>query len=332
METVAYEELRQRREEWDEAVRVTPDIDHFCSASPWVFSAHQGLMGRRRAWVIKSGGGWAGLAFGEHPAHGIYLEPLEALWGFACPFVGPDPGAVAAEVLALLRGVPDWQLLLASGLGPRSPLLLRFAQEGLKVGQLGVAGVTTRLRARLDGGLDGYLSRRTGGFRRNLARARRKADAAGVVYTVVDDVGADDVDALWQRVLEVELRSWKGEDGVGIESGRMKAFYELMLPMLACGGSLRLVFASIDGVDVAYHFGGVWGDLYRGLQQSFDNRFRHLSLGTLTHARMVEAVCREGCRLYDLGQAIGYKERWSESSMTTVTLAIVRDGRQERAR
>jgi CelD/BcsL family acetyltransferase involved in cellulose biosynthesis len=203
------------------------------------------------------------------------------------------------------------------------------ARLGLALGRAldGVAQIvrgpkTERARASLEGGFPGYLSRRSRGFRRSARRSTRRLEAEGVTFE------APGFDRPWpevyQRVLSVDGRSWKGRDGVGIGQGAMRRFYEEMGTRLWRQRSLRVLFARREGRDVAYHFGAVLGDLYRGLQHAYDEALRPLGLGAATHLEMIRRVAGEGIAIYDLGQEIAYKARWAELGLVTQTLYLTR--------
>jgi CelD/BcsL family acetyltransferase involved in cellulose biosynthesis len=104
----------------------------------------------------------------------------------------------------------------------------------------------------------------------------------------------------------------------------MYAFYARMLPRLAARGALRIGFAQREGIDLAYHFGGVLRSTYRGLQHAYAEEAAGGSVGALLHAFMIESACREGVRSYDLGQETAYKSRWGEASFETDTAILVR--------
>ena len=90
---------------------------------------------------------------------------------------------------------------------------------------------------------------------------------------------------------------------------------------LAARGGLRVIVAAIGDHEVGYLHGGVVADHFRGLQMSFDRSLAELSLGNLLQLEMIEALCEEGVRTYDLGSHSPYKERWAETVHATVTLA-----------
>jgi len=303
---------------FDAAVAATPGIDRFCSQSAWVLAAHRALMPPRIPWIRRTEAGWLALAVGFEPVWGRYLQPLEALWGFASGLAGEDPVALAESAAdTFMRAQSEWDLLLLSGLPPGSPLVEGLRHRLLAAGlRVGLGPPTLRRAASLEGGVDGFLSRRSSSFRRNLRSARRRAKAGGVVF---EHVG-ENAEAILDRALALERLSWKGREGVGMEGGSMAGFYREMLPRLDREGALRAVFARREGMDIAFVFGAVAGDTYRGLQMSYDAAERGLSLGTLVQMALIERLVEEGVAVYDMGQDIDYKRRWTDGGLETVTL------------
>jgi CelD/BcsL family acetyltransferase involved in cellulose biosynthesis len=134
---------------------------------------------------------------------------------------------------------------------------------------------------------------------------------------------AADAEALYARILAIETRSWKGEDGVGIHQGPMNRFYADMLPRLAARGRQRTLFARLGDQDVAYCLGAVFDGEYRGLQFSYDREHRALSLGSLLQYHQIVELTAEGVHRYDLGQDMDYKRRWAEEEFETVLLVLI---------
>jgi CelD/BcsL family acetyltransferase involved in cellulose biosynthesis len=298
---------------FDALVAGARDVDRFCSSSDWILPAARGLQPGRAPWLRRGEHGYLALMVAEHAGQ-RWLEPLEAMWGLACPLVG-DPVALAAEVADELDRAPPGAAVMLCGL-QRSSLRFAAAARALDVRhRLGLGPPARRHVASLDGGIDGFLSRRTVNFRRSLRRALRRADDEGVRL-----VEAGDPQTGWRRLLAVEERSWKGRDGVGIAASGMLDFYRLMVPRLHARGALRLSFAQRDGEDLAYILGGLFGDTYRGLQFSFAADEEALSLGNVCQFRQLERLCAEGTAFYDLGSEVEYKRRWGEIVHETVTL------------
>lgn len=316
------DELRRDADAFDRAVAATPEIDRFCSASAWVLAADAALMGERTPWVWRAEHGWIACAKASRGG-GRYVEPLELAWGLACPIVGADPAALVEELLAIATGDPDWDALLLAGITAEGAHA-RALRRGLRPGwRLGRGPTTARYVASLDGGVDGFLGRRSRNFRKGLRADQRVAAARGVRFEEVA-VTAATADACLARILAIEARSWKGRSGAGIDQGVMRAFYEHMIGPLAARGAARLLIAIVDERDAAFILGGVFAGEYRGLQFSYDADLRDLGLGNLGQLAQITRLVEEGVHTYDLGTAMDYKERWAEIVVETALLVVAR--------
>jgi CelD/BcsL family acetyltransferase involved in cellulose biosynthesis len=288
-----------------------------------VIPAARALMPARQSWILRGEHGWLTTMLGRHPSGIAYVEPMELAWGMACPLIGADPAALAGEVAAEVAARRDWNVMLLAGLAPDGEMLPALlaalpARIERRFGQS-----TIRLVASLEGGVDGFLGRRSRNFRKALRAARRDADAAGITIESVRVGDAAAADALYQRILAIETRSWKGADGVGIHQGPMNRFYGDMLPRLAAQGRQRTLFARLGDRDGAYCLGAVFDGEYRGLQFSFDREHERHSLGSLLQYHQIVELCDEGVQRYDLGQDMDYKRRWAEEAFETVLLVLV---------
>ncbi len=322
MRSATLEELRDDADDFDRAVAVTPGIDRFCSSSAWVLAADAALMGERSPWIWRGEAGWIATAKASRPG-GRYVEPLELAWGLACPIVGADPAALVDRLLAIAAADPDWDALLLAGI-TASGAHAWSLREGLRPGwRLGRGPSTTRYVASLDGGVDGYLGRRSRNFRKALRADQRAAAARGVTFEDVAVTPATAASCL-ARILAIEGLSWKGRSGAGIDQGAMRAFYQHMIGPLAARGAARLLIARVDDRDAAFIFGGVFAGEYRGLQFSYDVELRGLGLGNLGQLEQIGRLAAEGVDTYDLGTAMDYKERWAETVVETSLLVVAR--------
>lgn len=326
MDSLTIYQLRNRSLAHFDAVGATDGIDHFCSSLDWILPAHEAFIPDHPLYLRESESGFVTLARGFNPRIGRYLQPLEASWCLACPIVGNNPAELVREFADEFRsGDDDWDLLYLSGIPQESVLFRELVRQFHASHRIGLGHKTRRYVASLEGGLDGFLDRRKSKLRANLRRSGRLAEDEGVTYDYIDSVDEEEALQLYERILEVEKRSWKGKNGTGILDGGMNDFYRIMLPRLARRGALRVLFASVDDTDIAYVFGGIFQDGYRGLQLSYDEDYRKISPGNLVQLAIIERLCDEGVLAYDLGSELDYKARWAESRLETITMWVWND-------
>jgi hypothetical protein len=321
-ERLTLAELEAASAALDRAVDLTPGIDRFCSRVDWVAPFQRAFGAARETCVFRGRGAFVALARATWPGGRRGLEPLENMWGFACPLLGPESGALLSELTAPggpLAGEPLWLAGLPDDPQALRPLLAPLAGRfGARAG-----APTERCVASLAGGLDGFLARRSRAFRRNLRAARRRGSARGLRFERIR-VGPERVDELYARVLAIERRSWKARGGNGADRGPMAEFYRAMWPHLSARGCLRLVLARDgDGREVGYLHGGALDRRFRGLQFSFDDALRDAGLGNLLQLELVDWLCADGFDAYDLGSRSAYKQRWAESLDPTRAVLLV---------
>jgi hypothetical protein len=311
-------------DDFDREVAITPEIDRFCSSSAWILAAAAALMPPRAPASYRGADGYFAAMRGVHPAGFPYIEPVELAWGLASPLIGRDPEPLAEAVVATLAARRDWQLTIVTGLTASGPQR-RALDRALPPRWERRAGTPTiRHVASLDGGVDGFLSRRSRELRKSIRKSLRAAAGAGITFETVREVPAAAAAELYSRIQQVEAASWKARDGVGISSGPMRAFYEHMLPRLCARGQHRLLFARAADRDIGYILGAVFEGEYRGLQFSYDDERAALGIGGLLQYHQILELCGEGVTRYDLGTEMDYKRRWAEEVMETEMLVLVR--------
>jgi hypothetical protein len=321
VEPLTLAELEARADELDRVALAAPEIDRFCSSSSWVLPAAEALAPGGASWVHAGAEGFFAAVRRRHGARRV-IEPLEASWGLASALVGARPEPLVREVLELLRArEAEWDLLVLAGT-PLDSSLLQAAARGLGGRyRLGLGPVTRRHVASLEGGLEGFLSRRARGRRKSVRQAERRAAELGIEFEEATARTAAEADTLFARVLAVERRSWKGRGGIGLDTEGFREFYQLMARRLASRGRLRCLLGRRGEEDVAYVLGAVFGHTYRGLQFSFDDRFREVGLGHLAQVRTVGALSAEPDVVrYDLGTGGEYKAAWAEQVVDSVVL------------
>ena len=372
MERFTIDDLRSGTMPWDLRVPTTPGIDPWCTRLAWQLSVHKAFGTRTLSstdpdeveppvspslpvspddglFVATSDWSMAlrNQQFDSTPA----LVPLDAVWGFASPFVltTTDANAFqiqqwALEMAEVLLEEPDWELAFLTGLAPGSPLddaVLRALSPRVRL----VGGEpTVRCIASLSEGADAFLDRRSRTFCRNLRQATARANAAGIGGLKIESVdvgGLSGADVI-ARLVAIETQSWKGQEDSGITSPDMATLYTGLIDQLAyqrgptvepapsasnsasTANGIRLSVARLDGLDVGFILGGVIEGRYRGFQLSYTQSVRTLSVGNLLQIHEIRRLCLEGIHTYDLGMDMEYKRAWSDSVFTTRPIIAVR--------
>lgn len=330
MNVLTVAEVQAKSREIEAALEATNEIDRWCSGPDWVLPVHQGFAPEAPTLLLETSAaatpGFALLAR-YHLADGRrMLAGLEPLWGFASPLIGSDIGVLASSLAAHLTADDEWEVLVLPGM-PMPKTSTAFTAEVVRalgtLGEVRIGDGMTRLVVDLTDGYDEWLARRSRTFRRNLRRAAERAAREGVTYESVSDE-----DGVFDRLLAVEKRSWKGADDSGITSPEMRATYAAMTERLASQGRLRAHVARCGGSDIGYIVGGVRAGRYRGLQLSFVQEAESLSVGHLLQSHQLQLlVANDEATTYDLGMDFEYKRRWADRTVTSFTVVIERDVR-----
>jgi hypothetical protein len=297
---------------WDALAARSAAPDPSCCGPVWQATA---LACSRRAgapvFLRQSGDSQIAFALSASPS-GLHFGPLEAHWGFGCPMLGPGASDLLFDMIGQLRGaaLPVPVTIDVPGLQP----------GGLHERQLAVAFPDRHLleqdphaAASLGGGIEGWMSRRSANFRRNLQRARRAADGHGLGFERHAPLTAQQARALYRRMLDIEVRSWKGPGREGLLA--LPEFYGMLLEAYARRGAARVIIARAGREDVGFCFGGLSRGIYRGQQTSYVQAWRDVSLGLLMHRETASWLCEDGARLQHFGPAqpgMDYKARFCE--------------------
>ncbi len=298
----------------------SPHTDPWCSGPDWLFPVHRAFAPEAEAILLGDpNDGMALLARYETPEATV-IGGLEPLWGFASPAIGAthfDVLVSAIDILALDR---DWSHAVLPAIPFDRELILSLAARLEYLGTVSLGEGITRQLADLSEGAAPWWERRTRRFRNQLRKARELADDHGLVYeTVTDHAG------LFDRMLKIEARSWKGQDDDGITSPSMSAFYREMIDRLGTRSRLEATIATMDGADVGFIFGGIRNGQYRGLQLSYAQEVQSLSLGHLLQLHEIQRLTTAaGVHTYDLGMDMEYKRRWADYASSSATLVIRR--------
>lgn len=307
---------------WNRAAAHSDQGDPFCCRTEWQLSLQETYFPRRRLVFRRNATSLLALAERRYPDLGPILEPLDSLWMFGSPLLGPDALELLGALLAERRRSAEPATALVSGLMPGSALREALLERFLPDFEIFRVKTIQVCSASLEGGLDGFLARRSRPFRKRLRQAARHADANGLRFERFVPRTAAESDAAFARMLAVELTSWKGLAGRGIEEPTSSAFYAAMARRLAVSGSGRVIFARVAERDVGFIFGGLAGAVYRGQQFSYAEDHATWSIGNLLQQEQIRWLAEDGVVQYDLGPWMAYKEHWTERSIAMEALLL----------
>lgn len=305
---------------FDAQIARTPQIDHFCSTAAWVLPAQAAFSPEAEPFISRSAHGFVALMCLTLFDGRRVAVPLEAGWGLASPMAGADAQKLADQLAQMLMWDDAPTQVYLSGLRREGPQVEAILRRLSGLARFGVGQSCERRVCVIDAGLDAWLMTRSAKFRGNLRRARRRAAAAGYAWRWI--TGSPNPAKLFERIMAIESRSWKGKDGVGVDDGAAREFYRQVLHHLAETKRLRVLVGTLDGADVAYVLGGIFGNTFRGLQLSYATEHRAFELGNVAQLETMAALVSEGVGIYDLGTEMDYKARWAPPGLTTMTLAV----------
>ncbi|WP_294485130.1 GNAT family N-acetyltransferase [uncultured Mailhella sp.] len=292
--------------------------DPFSCTPAWQLSFHDAFAPRRRLFIHVDEENVLTFAELTLLSGHILLAPVEAHWISASPLLGPNADDLLVRMLPALADFYHGALpcLLLSGLEEGNDLFPRLSRRTADIFHVLPQPATLQRSASLMGGMDGYLSRRSGNFRAKMKKARRKAAENGVTFERVVPATVQEADAVYARMVAVEERSWKGREHCGMTEPPSLEFYRVMMRRLSLYRGGRVMFAAQEGKDIGFIFGGMAGRFYRGQQFSYDADYKTLSIGDLLQMEQLAWLCEENAVRYDMGMsdhpAMAYKTHWAE--------------------
>ena len=307
---------------WNRAAARSLQGDPVCCRTEWALSIQQTFFPKRRLHLRESSAGFLALAERRYPGLGPTLEPLDCLWMFGSPLLGPGAPDLLEALLAERASQGLAANLVLSGVLPDQPLRERILRSFHARYTIYRARTIDVCRASLEGGLEGFLGRRSALFRKRLRQAGRRAGEWGLAFERVRPASRAESDAAFRRMLAVERTSWKGRSHDGITGERSKRFYRALSARLAAGGAGRTIFAVADGRDVGFIFGGVADGCYRGQQFSYADDWQEASIGNLLQQEQIRWLEEEGIPHYDMGPMMAYKQHWTEQQIAMQVLLL----------
>lgn len=325
MQAISYAHFLDNADTFDEIALNSDGIDGYCSSSRWVVPAFESFAQPMEPFVLAGEYGFGAFTRFRHPEVGMCLMPLDATWGLGCPLVLRQTHGGMAEFRAALGSCLPWDAAVVSGIDPESYLfqIFRFTLGSQYL--LRRISETKRVIASLEGGLDGFLSRRTRKFRANLRKASQRAQMEGLTFHRTILRSNDSVDAVYPTLMQIEGLSWKAQAGEGVDRDPMKSFIRMVLQRGTRNDQVMLILAQRNGAVVGYLHGSLCRRGFRGLQMSYDERLAPMAIGNLLQLSMLQWLCEENSAdTYDLGSELEYKRAWGERTFTTWTVLTTR--------
>ena len=319
-------ELVQR---WTDLAPQSGKPDPFSCTPAWQLAFHDAFAPSRRLLIEEEEGNLMAFAEMALPSGRIIFVPVESHWISGCPLLGAEAEELLVRffrrILQSPGAVPP--AFLISGMERGSTLLLRLYQKLGRFCRFLEQPLSLQRCASLEGGMDGYLSRRSANFRSKMKKARRKTLEQGVVFERHTPLSPEEADRLYSRMLAVEEQSWKGRDHCGMTETPSREFYHAMIRRLSLYGGARVMFATHEGRDIGFIFGGMAGPYYRGQQFSYAADWKAFSIGDLLQMEQILQLCDEGAVRYDMGMSdhpsMAYKSHWAEQEQVLQAVVLL---------
>lgn len=303
---------------WNKHAIHTRQQDPFCCSSNWQLSFHEAFSPKRHLLIRHSDDSLVAFAEKMFSPENIYLTPIETLWFFGNNVLGPQGLGLLRDTLIDIERhyAPTFPKIVISALPPQGVIYKELRKTFSSEFEFSQQSSGIQCAASLAEGFDGFLSRRSANHRRKLKKQSRHAAEQGVTFERHCPASGSAVDAIYDRMLSVELSSWKGIEQCGMAEPQPRKFYNVMLRRMAASQGARIMFARHDDKDIGFIFGGMTGNIYRGQKFSFDDDWTHASIGNLLQLEQIRWLCEEGARRYDMGPLLGvhmdYKRHWTE--------------------
>jgi hypothetical protein len=311
--------FQQQEQAYNAAVAAFAGIDPYCSRTDWILPFHASFTPLSPLYIWQKSESFVVLAQGRPAEETPLFSSVDCMWGFATALVG---GQAPRMLGSLCRDSLRRGHLILYGLPNDRVFLEAVASHTATTHRSFLLNPVSRCVASLQGGMNGFLSRRSSKFRANVRRAGRLAADAGCLFRCIDRIPADTMTGFYTELLAIESRSWKGQSGEGANQPPLKDFYRYMFERISPAGLLRVILAELDGIPIGYLHGACVQGRFRGLQFSFDDSYRKFSLGNVLQLKMLEWLCRENVEVYDLGMTVPYKKKWAELELQTLTVYL----------
>jgi CelD/BcsL family acetyltransferase involved in cellulose biosynthesis len=185
----------------------------------------------------------------------------------------------------------------------------------------------------IQGTWEEYLSTRPKKFREELRRKSKRLRASGMKARYDCLEGCADIEAVLPELMVLAERSWSGQKGTSIASGRNRGFYNAVILKLAARGCARVWTLRLDGALAAFRFQIPWARGLSTIKSCYDPRFEQLTPGSLLDRHVMQSLfeTHEFGRYDLLGSDNFYKSRWTDDLERHVEVFVFNDRPVSRA-
>jgi CelD/BcsL family acetyltransferase involved in cellulose biosynthesis len=160
----------------------------------------------------------------------------------------------------------------------------------------------------ITGSWDAYEASLSSSIRSNFRRARRRAEAFGMIHFELSAPAPNRVDPYLETIFRVEAAGWKGRRGTAMLSNtRLNRFYSLYAQAAADLGMLRIGLLRVNGSAAAAQLAVEYAGRYWVLKIGYDETWARCSPGTLL---MHETIWYAFQRRLEAYEFLGSDEPW----------------------
>lgn len=310
---------------WDKLAAASDHPDPVNSSSSWQLMAHDCLSGYQPQILMMQTSDSQVMFTMRQQSNKLLLLPLEAHWAFGCPILGPDAVTMLEDVFDHLRavGVTVPIEIEVTGLDPEGAHARQIDQT---FDLVWTEEQDAQAMASLEGGIDGWMSRRSPNMRRNLRKAAKKAALNDITFERCSPETSEAAAVLYDRMIEIEKRSWKGMLYEGLLA--LPIFYEALLHAYVRRKMARVVIAKQGRRDIGFCYGGMLQGIYRGQQCSFDSAFGQYNIGNLLHYETAKWLAQDGAFLHHFGPIQELTPR-KDQFCETIRMSVIKIIRSE---
>jgi CelD/BcsL family acetyltransferase involved in cellulose biosynthesis len=249
---------------------------------------------------------------------GIRCGQLRFLYnrhGPRCSFLMRDgyadyTGILMEEALKL----PGWDIAILENI-PSDSYLYRFCanmRDSQKYSTL-LRGIMSSPFLKIEGTWEDFFNSRPRNLKRSLRSKEKKLSSAGKM-TIEHFTDAASAVSGMPILIALGEKSWKARRGRAIGSQpESREFYSLLAETFGKQNQVSVWLMRVNDESVAFEFHLVQDTQVQALRAEFDEKYRHLGVGSVLDKEIVRRLFETGFGEYDMGgDADFYKLRWTD--------------------